>query len=179
MGLALGRAEDAPRTTHPDAGACHSRQPSQTSPKERPRSTRTRSRRTDAIVSASPSLFEQLALIASARDLPRQRLRLGAALGIELAKLGHGLLDDLAVAANRTNEAPVDVLLAVLPNRRVSEIHDRTPPSPNLSGPSAPWQGGKLALTRASPTRSTQSRILSRARDPEIAQLSSELRKLG
>ncbi len=64
--------------------------------------------------------LEELSLIRSPGDLPRQGLRLRPALGVQLAELRHGLLDDLAVAAHRTHQPPVRVGLAVLANRRVA-----------------------------------------------------------
>ena len=93
-------------------------------------------------------VLEQLALIAPAGDLSRERLRVGAAFRVQFAELRHGLLHDLAVAANRTNQAPVDVLLAILPNRRMSEIHDRTPPRPNVSARAQQGKGESWYYTR-------------------------------
>ena len=71
--------------------------------------------------------LEEIALIESAGDCTSQCSRLGPSTGVQFSKLRDRLLDHLAVTTHGTDEAPVDVRLAVLANRRMSEVHGSSP----------------------------------------------------
>jgi len=68
--------------------------------------------------------LEEVALRLTAGESRGQRPGAGPPLGIELPKLGDGLLDDLLAHPDRADQAPVRVSLAILAARRMAEIHD-------------------------------------------------------
>ncbi len=65
---------------------------------------------------------EQVRLLAIAGDGARQRAGSRAAVGIEFAQVGDGLLDDLTSGADRSDGTRVGVDLAVLPARRITQV---------------------------------------------------------
>src|SRR5438128_317185 len=67
--------------------------------------------------------LEEVRLLTIAGDRPRQRLGPRAAFGVEFAEVGNRLLDDLAPHAHRADQTPVPVDLAILPQRRVAQVH--------------------------------------------------------
>ena len=67
--------------------------------------------------------YEQIGLVPVARDRPCQRLRAGPALGVEFPEVGDRLLDDPTADPHRPDQPPVPVDLAVLPPRRVTQVH--------------------------------------------------------
>src|SRR5213593_5037211 len=66
---------------------------------------------------------EQVGLFSIAGDRARQRAGPRAALNVEFPEMGNRLLDDLATDAHGADELPVPMGLAVLPPRRVTEVH--------------------------------------------------------
>jgi len=70
--------------------------------------------------------FKQLALITTAGDRARQRLRLRSPGGIQLAQVGHGFLAHLPAAAHRTHQLPVDVILTIFESRLMSQVQPTT-----------------------------------------------------
>ena len=68
--------------------------------------------------------LEEVALRLTTGESRGQRPGAGPPLGIELPKLGDGLLDDLLAHPDRADQAPVRVSLAILAARRMAEIHD-------------------------------------------------------
>jgi hypothetical protein len=87
---------------------------------------------------------EQVVLLASG-DRKGQPTSLSPALRIELAKMGHRLLDDLAAAAHRTHQTPITMRLAVLVHRRMAQIHLCDSPNQNRTMTNK-YQLGWLAL---------------------------------
>ncbi len=67
--------------------------------------------------------LEQVGLRPIAGDRTRQRLRAGATMHVQLAEVRNGLLDHRAPDPHGADELPVGVNLAVLPSRRVAQIH--------------------------------------------------------
>ncbi len=69
--------------------------------------------------------LKQLVLLFPPRDPQGQGAGPRPSLPVELAKLRHRLLHHSAAATHRAHQTPVTVRLAVLANRRVSQIHRR------------------------------------------------------
>jgi hypothetical protein len=109
-------------------------------------------------------IVEQIGLHAVGGDGPRQSRGTGAALGIELAQLGDGLLDNLAADAHGTDQTPVPVDLAVLPARRVAQVHCSayracaTAKSTNLVGTTSRFQNASVDPDRRCERRDPGSR---------------------
>jgi hypothetical protein len=70
-----------------------------------------------------PAVVEQAGLFGLADQMPRQRPRLQSSPRIELAKLRHRLLDHPATDPHAAHKTPVAMDLAVLPPRRVAQVH--------------------------------------------------------
>ena len=69
------------------------------------------------------AVVEQARLLRLADQMPCQRPRLQPAAFIKLAKLGHRLLDDATIQSHAAHKTPVAMDLAVLPSRRVAQVH--------------------------------------------------------
>src|SRR5437870_44152 len=72
---------------------------------------------------------EEVGLLSVPRNRACQRLRAGAPGRVQFTEMRDGLLNDLAADAHRADKAPVAVDLAVLPPRRVTEVHHPAYPS--------------------------------------------------
>src|SRR2546427_624688 len=72
---------------------------------------------------------EEVGLLSVPRNRACQRLRAGAPGRVQFTEMRDGLLNDIAADAHRADKAPVAVDLAVLPPRRVTEVHHPAYPS--------------------------------------------------
>ena len=121
--------------------------------------------------------FEQLVLLALARDLQRQLSRPRPALTVKLAKMSDRLLPDLVAMTHRADKTPVGVRLAVLPNSCVAEVH-----RPNLApfsrrGPTR--STGLVVTTRTFAKHARATARLAGDQAREVASRFIQLRKLG
>ena len=85
-------------------------------------------RRTGTDKSSLPSL-KSCALFGSADQPTRQRPRLHATLLIQLAEMGHGLLNDPTADTDAAHQTPIAVDLPVLLANRVAQIHAPSQPA--------------------------------------------------
>ena len=69
------------------------------------------------------AVVEQLLLFRAADQTACQRPRLDATVFIELAEMRNSLLNDTTTHTHAAHKAPVAVNLAVLPYRRVTQVH--------------------------------------------------------
>ena len=174
-----------------EASARHSRQPSHTSPKRRARSRRICSSRTATGSLGCPGSASNSSYCSSRPGDPQgQRAGPRPSLCIELAKLRHRLLHHSAAATHRAHQTPVAVRLAVLANRRVSQIHRRESSIAEFAPNSAPQQPRRVGTTRPFSNAAQSISSAKRAYPPsapaatsaKIAQKNScahKLRKLG
>src|SRR5204863_10181404 len=75
------------------------------------------------------AVLEKLRLVGSANQPMRQRPRLHPPLLIELAKMGHCLLNDATTHTNTANKTPIAVNLPVLLANRMAQIHVPSEPT--------------------------------------------------
>jgi hypothetical protein len=66
---------------------------------------------------------EQARLLRLPDQLPGKRPRLQPAPRVELTKLSHRLLDDPAASPHAAHKTPIAMDFAVLPPRRVAQVH--------------------------------------------------------
>jgi hypothetical protein len=82
------------------------------------------------------AVVEQPGQLGFTDQMARQRPRPKPTPRVELAKLRHRLLDDAATDPNAAHKTPVAMDFAVLPSRRVAQVHAliTTQPTSNENG---------------------------------------------
>ena len=117
---------------------------------------------------------EQVGLLAVAGDGAGQRAGLGAPSGVQLPELRDGVLHDLAAHAHRADQPPVAVDLAVLPPRRMAQVH-----CPVYALGRARKSMHLVGTTRTVPGPGVPRRALTPRHGPKPGVAPLELRKLG
>jgi hypothetical protein len=121
-----------------------------------------------------PAVVEQAGLLRLTDQMTRQRPSLKPAPLVELAKLRHRLLDDATANPHAAHEAPVTMDFAVLPYRRVAQVHALITTQPRSKENGDGWHYTPIPAP-------LEAQPLDRTQIPWLKKLKSalQLRKLG
>jgi len=120
------------------------------------------------------AVVEQAGLLGFADQMARQRPRLKPSPRVELTKLRHCLLDDAAADPHAAHKTPVAMDFAVLPSRRVAQVHAliTTQPRSKENGDGRHYTPNRSIAAR-------QTLDLPHSAQSEKRQPTLKLRKLG